>query len=83
MEFIEKFLALSAKMSKERVDVLKHHLNYFMRQHAINLKEEDHNDQNKPKKRSKNEVIPNTKEAKELFLLFLKMSFKGYFIIKF
>lgn len=41
MEFVEKYLDLSAKISKERIDVLKHHLNYVTRQHSINLKQEE------------------------------------------
>ncbi len=50
MDFIEKYLELSAKISKERTDVLKHHLNYITRQHAINLSKEE--DNKKLKKRS-------------------------------
>jgi hypothetical protein len=36
-KFIEKYELLSSKMSKQRNELLKHHLNYVMKQHAVNI----------------------------------------------
>jgi len=36
-KFIQKYELLSDKMSQQRNDLLKHHLNYVMKQHAINI----------------------------------------------
>ena len=63
MQFIEKYLELSAKISKERTDTLKHHLNYVNRQHAINLKEEEELHEQKMLKRRSQHLDTNLNEA--------------------
>ena len=64
MEFVEKYLLLSAKMSKERKDVLKHHIHYVQRQHNMNLKEEDLLEKKKLKHYKGNQE--NTTEKKRI-----------------
>lgn len=36
LNFIKKFIELSKNISQQRTNALRHHLNYAMRQHAIN-----------------------------------------------
>ena len=41
LKFIEKYSELSARISRERQDTLRHHINYIIRQHSNNLKENE------------------------------------------
>ena len=41
LKFIEKYSELSARISRERQDTLRHHVSYIIRQHSNNLKENE------------------------------------------